>query len=631
MSGAQPPEPALFLKRSRRVQKRRRVVTPFSGPDNVDEPNVTLGTENVGTVFSSNASISAAPSSSGGLPTIQDHSRSRPYSLRVKPRVQTKLKQAPVVPGYEPESDPSNEKQASYTEEQLKQLKQKLRITPHSRPSPTVPSDGPPLRVSKNSSAYQQHRNQTASSSSNKVEHGVPSNEKSRFSLSQPSRPTTAKQIPGTAGAAPFSAEWKARIYDEDDIEVEHVSNFSRTETGASDSESADAEWEAQIMRRAAQKTTDQDQYLLRREMNIIRDVEMEGTRTGAFKRLKVDIGKRIDELAAQQAYVEQKIDRLAQVVRQDTDIKGNANASVEDIRRKVELYEDLVQRISTASRKVAASKEVFERWESFIEDQMTKRIRQITVWLNGGTDEFGRERKVRILDIGEIRDDFQEWGGRLVEQEQKEVIELREELSFEKITRLAKDWRESFPEEYDSAFADAALGKLLGKLALLENDIGFVLNLDQREEMIKTAIMAFGVERFATWIKARWEPRLFGSCEFVGDLMEAINTAPEDAIKLVRAALQARLELEIEALKALGEKGITQVLRGLLVVSKKGQFDPGFVKVIQACEDISGLEGFEEEFEWLTECSFIRDDARKICQWRDKLRRPEHKSNGLS
>eukprot|EP00178_Gracilaria_changii_P010582 TRINITY_DN307_c0_g1_i1.p2 TRINITY_DN307_c0_g1~~TRINITY_DN307_c0_g1_i1.p2 ORF type:complete len:632 (-),score=109.68 TRINITY_DN307_c0_g1_i1:1856-3751(-) len=626
MNESQPSEPSLFLKRSRRVQKRRRVVSQFSLPDTKDS---SAANNKLVASFSSSTPLRSAATADDSPPPQHEPSRARPYSVRIKPRVQTKLKQAPLIPGYEPESDPTHEKQASYTEEQLKQLKQKLRIAPHSRP-PSLPnsSNEPSPRVSKEPSKQKQDiedKDDITPSKRNKLEQRTRSSEKQLFSSSQSPRAEIVPKIPGTAAAAPFSAEWNARIFDDDDIEVEPVSNFSRTEDHGSDNEGADVEWEAQLMRRAAQKTCEQDQYMLRREMNIIRDAETEGMQTGAFKRLKADIAKRVEELAEQQAYVEQKIQRLEQVVKQDLSLKGNARTSVDKLRRKVELYENLVQKVSTASRDVAASDAIFERWESFVDSEMEERIRKVTVRLKGGVDNFGRERKAQILDVEELRDEFREWGGRLVEKEQKEVTELRGQLGFSDIMRLVKEWCERFPEEYNSAFIDAGLGKLLGKLGLLENDIRFIHKLELKEGTIQMGILAFGVERFATWIRARWEPREPESCEFVGELMRAVNAAQDDTKEVIRRSLQDRLALEIEALEAFGNEGIIEVVRGLTTIAKKARFDPGFDKALQTCENVCELKGLDEELEWLGQCSFMCGEIGTIRRWRDRKVGLEH------
>ncbi|CAN8077278.1 unnamed protein product [Agarophyton chilense] len=614
MSGTQPPKPALFSKRRRRVQKRRRVLPHFDTPDLIVSPDQPSITPNSATVFSCDAA-GHSPASSA-----HDPARVRPYSLRVKPRMQTRLKQAPLVPGYDPHShsDDATEHQISYTQDQLRQLKKKLRIAPQSHPLQPATARKPYTSTNEQS-AIQPHIRQPTISGDVKSEQNASSAQRLRSSLAQSSRPTELKQKSAASTAAPFSLEWNAQVYDDDDIQIEPLSNFSSGEVHGNDSESADGEWEAQLIRRAVQKTTLPNQFMFRRELNMIQDAEIKGMQSGAFIKLKLDIAKRIEELAGQQAYMEQTIGRLGQVARQDTKMDRNANVSVKNLRQKVAFYEHLVQQISNVSRCVAASIEVFEQWESFVDGKMAERINQVIVRLKGGIDQFRRERNALVLDIEEVRCNCREWGGRLVENVQKEVVELRDQLGFKQIIRSIMDWVERFPEDYKSAFADSSSGRLLGRLALLENDIGFIQEFGKREEMTKAVITSFGVERFASWIKARWEPRVSESCEFVGDLMRSMNAVPS-AKGVVRSALQARLELEIEALEAFSDEGIRYVVRGLVIIAKKALFDPGLVRGIHACERICGLKGFEEELAWMADCSFLHEAAEKFRQWLSAL-----------
>lgn len=548
-------------------------------------------------------------------------------SARTKSRFQAKLKQAPLVAGYEQDVNNSEANQTSYSQETLRQLKDQLRIKPFSQEKYLQE------RQPKATGTHSEQRSQETVTPKETVV-GTGETEKSNTpyqhtpALSQPVPKREEKHTPGTVKAQPFSAAWNAGIYDDDDIEIEPVSNIPIRGDEASGSESGEEEWETQLMRRGGLKHGGDEEATARRETRLIRDAEEEGLQSGLYKKLKLDIQRQVDSLAGRQAFVEQKITRLQEVVKQNDRIDETVKEKVEDIQRKVELYERLVACVSTASRNAADNAEVIERLGSMVDTDMKQRIKENMIGLTGGTDQFGREREGHLRGIGELSEGFVEWGGRLIRDIGDEARGFQEKLQLDHIMKVMSDWHERYPDEYNSTSAECALGKLYGNVAVVQNDINWICDLAHREQMMPNVVLGFGIKRFATWIRARWEPRLQESCEHVGKVVNCVVGAVPGASEVIREALEDRFMVEIRACDSLKSDGVRLALRGAILLAKQTQIDPGLLQGLDMCEAICGLEDSTKDVEWITSFPYLRGDTEKARQKFLSRSAPIEKSN---
>lgn len=597
MTGTQTPEPNLFIKRRRKarsVQKRRRTTS-----DDTSSPTQSPQHAN-------------------------DSLNARSSSARTKSRFQAKLKQAPLVPGYDQAVNDPETKQTSYSLENLRQLKDQLRIKPFSQER-HVQEAKPKDKVIQNRQPSQDINvtREALVNTGETTKTSKPYEQCSSLPQSAPKR--EEKHMPGTVKAQPFSSAWNAGVYDDDDIEIEPVSNIPAKDDEAGGSESGEEEWEAQLMRRGGLKHGGDEKAMLRREIRLVRDAEEEGMQSGLHKKLKLDIQRQVDSLAGRQAFVEQKITRLEEVIKQNHRIDGVVTEKVDDIRRKVELYERLVECVSTASRTAADNADVIEGLGSKVDAEMKQEITEKMIGLIGGTDQFGRHREGHLRGIEELQEGFVDWGGRLIREIGDEAREFQERLQLSQMIKVMNEWHERYPSEYNSTCADRALGKLFGSVAVIQNDMNWICDLSgevtdanhiaRREQMIPNVVLGFGIKRFATWIRARWEPRLQESCEYVGKVIGCVTGAVTGATEVIQKALEERFLSEIRACGTLNSDDVRLALKGAILLAKRTQIDAGLLQGVDACEAICGLEDMTKDVEWIISFPYLRGDREKAQQ----------------
>lgn len=433
--------------------------------------------------------------------------------------------------------------------------------------------------------------------------------------------------------ADPFSEEWKegtARgglVNDDGDILV--VDDF----TGVGDVENAEGEfvsdvglggsdedeWEAELLRRVGRADLTGGDEMMKRARRIVREADEVPSGVTEVGRSLQKVREAREEWERRLKVGEEKLGTLVVTVDEGAGMQREMEGEVRRLEERIAFYEKLKEFADNVMDMFREKKEQILVSRGELLARLAEEAEEVKNMLEGGVDEFGRRRLVTL-------------GGALpkvVENKVDVLADVEDDVKcVEKVVKMFREWKTRYGDDYNRAFGDAGLGKIVGKLVLANGGTGFddvrsMLDETQKKEMWKAAD---GGSIVPVLVRARWCSWDLERCAEYGVLGREVIEADAGSMDKIVEAFRERGRWEMEGCVKLEEwaRGI-ECMRGIVEVTREIGRDVGLEDALKRVEKMEVekdiLNRAEKEIEWIAGISgddYVGEEcvrvARRMC-----------------
>lgn len=344
--------------------------------------------------------------------------------------------------------------------------------------------------------------------------------------------------------------------------------------------EGSGEEWELEQLRRAGH-AVESDSEKMGNEIarRMVRAADEEGRRVGAVTGCLRAAREARGEWGARQELAEGQLRRLLAAERGGETAAREVERDIEARKRRLAFYDTLSAHVDDVTDMLKEKRvEIMGARQAFLAElEAEADVARKT--LTGGVDEFGRSRPAS-LQLPEAEAD----GGDDVFADVADDVR-----SIRTLVELFRRWRGEYGEEYATAFGDAGLGKLAGRLGLglADAEVSWrgVLEGVGRMEALRAGRAG---ETVAAGVRARWRPREEKSGEKWGRVGREVGEAcGREVAEMLREVFCERGMVEMEGCVRVEDGGEAEkCLKGMKRVERRLGAGVGVGKLVEMMEE---------------------------------------------